>query len=278
MQLYALDPSSSIVAATAADKGKNYFCPECKSVLRIRRGTQRQIHFYHLGQPRHCRQHQKSQEHVQAQLKLWNLIDSSEAQLECPFLAIGRIADVAWHARKTIFEIQCSPITEEEVQQRNRDYNSLGYDVIWILHEKKFNQRTVSAAERYLRSTGCYFTNLDAYGRGMFYDQFEVIKASRRLFKGPPLPLSLTQIYSLSEIEWPHSDLPQACSTRRSQWTFYTQGDLLDRLVHQNSPSQIAKQMRNIENRYAPSPHSRLPLLTLITKSYDSLLNLLLNI
>src|SRR5271170_2645635 len=144
MQLYALDNTTPIAAAKA-DKKRDYLCPECGSKLRLRSGPSRQSHFYHLSLPTHCLQHQKSLEHLQLQLRLFDLI-GPQAQIESPFPAFKRIADVAWHSKKIIFEIQRSPIPLEEAQNRNLDYQRAGYNVIWILHDRQFNKTHLSAS------------------------------------------------------------------------------------------------------------------------------------
>ena len=160
MQLFALE-NIYPVSASNAEKGKNYLCPECRSEVRVRGGPSRQTHFYHFRASKNCRQNQKSLEHLQLQLRLLDLIGTEEAQIECPFPTIERIADVAWHAQKIIFEVQCSPIPLQEAQQRTLDYQGQGYQVVWILHDKQFNKERLSASENYLRKLPCYFTNIN---------------------------------------------------------------------------------------------------------------------
>ena len=50
-----------------------------------------------------------------------------------------------------MFEIQCSPITAREIEERNSDYQSLGYQVIWILHDSLYNKGRLTAAEYFLQ-------------------------------------------------------------------------------------------------------------------------------
>jgi competence protein CoiA len=187
MQLYGLDQSGPILAEEAS-RGKNYLCPECLAPIRVRGGPHRQHHFFHIRSNIQCTQHQKSLPHIQAQLALKNCLP--EAGLEKPFPTIGRIADVAWEEKKMIFEIQCSPISLEEVQNRNRDYASLGWKVIWILHDNRYNKRKLTPVEIFLRQNGCYFTDIDSSGNGIFYDQFEVLNRFFRAFRGPKLSVN----------------------------------------------------------------------------------------
>jgi competence protein CoiA len=269
MQLYALDDGLPVPAARA-EKAKDYVCPECLSPVRVRSGPLRQIHFYHLSLPKQCRQHEKSQEHIQLQYKLLEIIGPSDAQIECPFPSIRRIADVAWHAKKLVFEVQCSPISLAEVQCRVLDYATAGYEVIWILHEKRFNQKNLSAAEFFLRDIPCYFTDIDKIGVGTIYDQFEVIKDSRRLFKGPPLVVSFVNFSRLPLIVAPDLALPKTVMNRFMKWKCYMEGDLLHRLLKEGKLSQSAKNMISIENRILGGKEAakRLPLKTLIASSY----------
>ncbi|MGC2594697.1 MAG: competence protein CoiA family protein [Rhabdochlamydiaceae bacterium] len=277
MQLYALD-SGSPIPASKAEKGKDYICPECASSLRVRGGPTRQTHFYHLSLPKQCRQHEKSEEHIQLQLKLLELV-TTDSQMECPFPAIRRVADVAWHAKKLIFEIQCSPISLEEVQCRILDYTSIGYEVIWILHENQFNQKNLSAAENFLRNTPCYFTDVDETGYGTIYDQFEVIKDHKRLFKGPPLTVSFDKFARIPLIAPYDLALPKAVAGRFTNWKCYMEGDLLHRLLKEGTLSQSVKNMLNIENRILKGDEAeveKLPLNKLVANSYRSFINYIL--
>lgn len=276
MQLFALDGSIPL-SATQAIKGKNYFCPECQSALRVRSGPHRQTHFYHPSAPKDCRQHQKSPPHLQLQLNLLNLIHPEEGQIECAFPSIGRIADVAWHTRKIIFEIQCSPIPIAEAESRNADYLKEGYQVIWILHDRCFNQRNLSASEFYLRSTPCYFTNVNAKGEGIIYDQFEVIKGHQRVFKGPCLKINLPQVvfFSPSEIS---TELPSVLKLRISSWKCFVLKDLYSRWIQEKDKNQIAAKMAVLETQILNRNHvlKRLPFLKLLRLGYGSLLRFIL--
>ncbi len=179
MQLYAFDKNRPVFA-TLAQKGAHYRCPECLGLVRLRGGHLRQKHFYHVRLQPTCRQHQKTIAHLQIQLHLKTLIPN--LSLEKPFPAIRRIADAAWEEKKIIFEVQCSPISLKEVQNRTSDYQKEGYTVIWLLHDKRFNGRKATEAEIFLRQHSCFFI------KGKFiYDQKEVFTGPYRIHKGPPV-------------------------------------------------------------------------------------------
>jgi competence protein CoiA len=128
--------------------------------------------------------HKAVQEHV------ISLLPPGQALLEHPFP--GRFADVAWPEMKIIFEIQCSPISPKEVAKRIDDYQSFGYRVIWILHQKTFNKRLVARSEMYLRTHRmALFTNITIAGQGSIYDQQETIKGMIRTYRSLPLSVDL---------------------------------------------------------------------------------------
>jgi hypothetical protein len=125
----------------------------------------------------------KSVAHGQIQFHLKKQIPSLELEK-----TLGkRRADAVWEERKIVFEIQFSSITLQEVLNRCRDYSSLGYQIVWILHEGVFNGRKISPAEKFLRASHpTYYTN-----GGNIYDQIEVVSGRRRLYKGAPLSIEI---------------------------------------------------------------------------------------
>lgn len=109
-----------------------------------------------------------------------------EAEIEKRFPQVGRIADVVYFPKKIIFEIQYSSISLSEVQKRNHDYNSLGFQVIWIMHDRHYNQKILKPAELYLRKNLSLYTSITPFGQGFFYDQLEFLHGNVRLYKSAP--------------------------------------------------------------------------------------------
>lgn len=193
MQLYALNAQQHCVAANRAIKQKDYFCPECQSIVHVRGGIYRQNHFYHVETSRQCRQNGKSLEHLQLQLRILDLLPPGECFVEHRFPSMGRIADVFWLPQKIVFEIQCSPMSALEVMQRTQDYTAMGFTVVWILHDSRYNRYRLSAMELYLQQQPHYFSNIDAAGKGIIYDQFAIIQAGSRLQKLKRRPIDVTR-------------------------------------------------------------------------------------
>ena len=97
-------------------KGRDYRCPECHGRLRVKEGLHRRKHFFHLHPPIHCRQSKKSELHLTIQKVISASLPSGESFLEKRFPSIQRIADIVWEPKHLIFEVQCSPISLQEVK------------------------------------------------------------------------------------------------------------------------------------------------------------------
>ncbi len=240
VQLYALDCDGTKVHALKAHKQTNYTCLECGDPVRLRSGLLRRGHFFHLGSQRTCGLSHKSIEHIQVQEYLLQQFEESTCTLEKPFPRIARIADVVWETEKLIFEVQCSPISPEEIEARNKDYLSEGYTVIWIFHDKRFNKRNVSAAEIFLRDEPYYYTNINKGGTGIIYDQFSSIQGNKKHKLSSPLVVNLTQVF------WQHSSF----STPHP--LLYFSGDCIE-----------AKLLMGTRDTPHPHPYSKNPYLIL---------------
>ncbi|MFC2049496.1 competence protein CoiA [Chlamydiota bacterium] len=223
MQIYALDHASRLVHARTAERGVVYICPECSKEVRTRSGRVRQPHFYHLDATS-CVLHGKSLIHLQIQCALQSMLSPEEIQLERRFPRIARIADVVWPAQKLIFEVQVSPISSLEVRARNRDYAQEGYQVVWILHDRRFNRSRVSGAEVALRFSPHYFTNMDALGKGIFYDQHAHFRFKRRQTRSHRFPVRFKRLFPINP-----KQLPRHFPEERKRWPFSFEGDLFQK-------------------------------------------------
>lgn len=254
MHLYALDEKQTLQAAHQAEKQKDYFCPECQSVVRKRGGFLRQTHFYHLEPNRACRQSGKTIVHLQTQHYMNKILPDCE--LEKRFSAINRIADVVWEKEKLIFEIQCSPITAKEIEARNRDYHSLGYRVIWILHNRLYNKSRLTAAEFFLQEIPHYFTDMNADGEGFIYDQWCQIHKGKRLDSLDSRKVNLAS-YQISKGElFSQKEYPMWMNKRIQSWPFYFSGDCLDYLFNSEEEKKeiILAEIREKEEKLFEPP------------------------
>lgn len=245
MQLYALDHCGKVIFAGSAHKHLDYQCAECQKRVRLRGGLHRQNHFFHLEPNSHCRMNGKGMVHLQVQLRLQNLLPPNEVKMEYRFEEINRIADIAWISKKIVFEIQCSPILAVEVEQRNEDYRGAGWQVAWILHDKRYNQWRLTAAEQVLEAIPHYFTDINAEGQGIIYDQYEVIEKGIRRRTMSPLQIDLVQFYTVYT-HMTHIQYSKAVNYRLRHWGLGFRGDLVDLEMRKWDKSYLNK-VRELE-------------------------------
>jgi competence protein CoiA len=263
MQFYALNKENALVSAPYAIKQRDYICVECKNSVRLRSGAHRQAHFYHILPANHCTLHSKGMIHLMVQHHLKSLL--TDVELECRFPSIHRIADVAWHSRKLIFEIQCSPISAEEIKNRTFNYQSIGYQVVWIFHDQRFNQEKLSSAEDAVQSVSHYFTNMNAQGKGEIYDQLSFINKRVRRLRLPPLSVDLSSPLlkplktssSYLKLDFAHflreSELPHELLNRFNQWPIFFKGDLMDRLQSESEEELLRLKLKEALEIYSQS-------------------------
>ncbi|OGN55447.1 MAG: hypothetical protein A2796_00065 [Chlamydiae bacterium RIFCSPHIGHO2_01_FULL_44_39] len=157
------------------------------------KNVQSRDHFYHLKQAKGCRFYTKKENHFLAQFYLVKLFGHSGVELEKPFLEINRIADACLHRKglKIVIEVQCSPMSAKEAAKRIRDYASLGYAVIWLLDDQRYNKKFLRPEEKFLREHLSYYMSIR---KEIVYDQFEILDSKKRIKKGKPLPIDLRKI------------------------------------------------------------------------------------
>ncbi|MBF5059451.1 hypothetical protein NEPTK9_000965 [Candidatus Neptunochlamydia vexilliferae] len=181
--------------------------------------------------------------------------------LEHPFPSIGRIADLVYFPKKLIFEVQCSPINLYEVRKRNEDYASLGFTVIWILHDRIFNKEILPPAEFYLRQKLAYYTSMNQFGQGFFYDQLDFLQGLKRVYKSPP---HLLKSFLPRPFQAPFF-FPKKLKQRR----YYLIGDTADTLLKKNKGRWAQK----LEKRFLPKKSFKaralVPLHYLLKKAAD---------
>ena len=237
MQLYAFNEHNQIVSAPQADRHRDYSCLECRGTVRLRGGVHRQKHFFHLATTENCSQRRKGMVHLQIQCSIERLLPPGDCFLERRFPEIARIADVVWESEKIIFEVQCSGMSDKEASERNRDYQSVGYQVVWILHESRYNRWRVAAVEEALVGSPHYYTDMDAEGKGHIYDQWRWNAGGICRARLSPLTVDIrTPIRSFQEVESPLSLIKK----RKEQWNLHFRGDLVDAAKQQASNAYFA--------------------------------------
>ncbi|KIC75550.1 hypothetical protein DB42_AA00380 [Neochlamydia sp. EPS4] len=226
MHFYALDEKENLVSAHQADKRLHYYCRECLGLVKSRGGLLRQMHFYHLEPNQSCRQNGKSLVHLQVLHYLQSCLPDCDLEKEFPL--INRIADVYWEKEGLIIEIQCSSISAREIEERNQDYARIGYQVLWILHDRLFNRHRLTAAEYFLQDSLHYFTNIDSEGVGYIYDQWDRIEKGKRVFTLGFRKVNFFSYHSHLKESLALGSYPPWIKKRLESWRGYFTGDYLD--------------------------------------------------
>lgn len=241
MQLYALDLYNKFINVARAIPGKDYFCHECRALVRVRGGPRMQRHFYHYKSGSDCRQEGKGIVHLAVQTRIIESLPEGEGAMEVHFPTIRRIADVAYASRKIVFEVQCAQMQPEEALARTSDYASIGWQVIWILHDARYNGKKRTTLEEGLIKVPHYYTNISDEGVGIFYDQLVIWKDQRRYFESYQREIKL----ELTEKNQAEVDL-RLLFNRMENWPVLLEGDFLNTWERDNY-QQLWEQMRGIE-------------------------------
>lgn len=224
MQLYGLDTDNLPVYALNAQKRIDYQCPECSGLIRLREGEIRKPHFYHINPPATCRQNGKSLTHLNVQRQIESQLPKGECVLEKIFPEIHRIADLYWEKERLVFEVQCSPMSKEEMLERTKNYRSIGCEIVWILHERNYNRYRMSALERSIASIPHYFSDMSPGGDGIIYDQWSLAKNGFRTQSLPKMEVKFAKPMRDPLAESAPSAFFQL---RMKEWPLYFDGDLL---------------------------------------------------
>jgi competence protein CoiA len=177
----------------------------------------------------------KSTIHQAIQKKIKHNFPKNTCSLEVHFPQINRIADVVYHPSKLIFEVQYSLISLKELQHRQLDYNSIGYQVIWILHDTSFHHIKLLPVENYLQHFPHYFTNINSEGKGIIYDQPALIKLKQRKQNLKKQEVSFYPPLVLKKREY--KKLPPFLKKRLKFFKFYLLHDYTD--IYLNHPNIV---------------------------------------
>ena len=141
----AIDENENRIVADNARKDVKYFCPICKTEVRLKAGDINASHFAHVTL-NDCddfsRDMSEWHREWQALFPIKNREHIMQSENE-----VHR-ADVCCYG--TVIEFQHSPISYDEFWQRNRFYTEQGYKVVWIFDVIDIYERKDSASGIYV--------------------------------------------------------------------------------------------------------------------------------
>lgn len=157
----ARDQQGRYVSADIAIAAGEFYCPGCLAPVALRHGEIKQPYFAHrAGAPCHTFADNETPQHLAGKLQLATYCQKfGQVTLEAGIPAINQRPDILItraHQRIAI-EYQCSPISQQRLDERNAGYRQQHITVIWILgatyYQAKMAQRTIIKflADRCLR-------------------------------------------------------------------------------------------------------------------------------
>lgn len=168
--LVAMDKDKNRYIAENAEKIRDYFCRDCEEKVIIKKGNIKIHHFAHYPDSKCEYSIGESFEHEKSKETIAKILKDTGSQIELEYKPenINRRADVFVFDWNLAIEIQYSPISEEELNERTKDYKNSGYRVVWLFgREKHYDNRTETRLSR----------------RGYTYKTYKPIRATKYLQK-----------------------------------------------------------------------------------------------
>jgi hypothetical protein len=110
----------------------------------------------------------KSPLHRKIQIFLQKSYGGDDLYLEKKFPSLRRTADIVLMGQKKIIEVQTSLIGIKEMMERERDYRSLGFEVIWLLYDKVFFCDPLPLITRFFFAKTILSKNLPVFKKFIF--------------------------------------------------------------------------------------------------------------
>ncbi|MDD3148157.1 MAG: competence protein CoiA family protein [Candidatus Riflebacteria bacterium] len=124
---FALDENGHRIEAIEANRETQYRCPVCNSTVILRSGLQKVDHFAHTANECADSWHYDMSEwHIAMQ----SLFPADTREVVVKYRGSTHRADIL--INNTVIEMQHSPITAEEFNDRNEFFRGLGYRVCWV--------------------------------------------------------------------------------------------------------------------------------------------------
>ena len=146
----ARDEKGSLVNALEDELVKQaYYCPACRTSVRLRKGKNVRRHFAHESLKQCDFFHEnEGPEHLETKTRLFYWVKKNdEVEMEYPIPELKQIADIFIN-KQLALEIQCSPISCDLLRDRSNGYRSLGIQVLWLLGEKLWLRERLTKLQR----------------------------------------------------------------------------------------------------------------------------------
>ncbi|MGY3725247.1 Competence protein CoiA-like family, contains a predicted nuclease domain [Granulicatella balaenopterae] len=127
------------------DNNQHYFCPKCGEPL-ILNTNQRQLQYFSHQANKYSSGETTQHKNGKIALSEWLKQAGYQTTLELTMENHEQRADVICEDAQTqiVVEYQCSPIPAKELTKRDKGYQNLGYQTLWILGENYYKQQQLN--------------------------------------------------------------------------------------------------------------------------------------
>lgn len=148
--LVARNEKGNLVSTVTGQlNGKVFYCPACQSRVQLKQGRVMRPHFAHIRlHDCHFFHEQESREHLELKARLFKgLTKLEQVKVEAVLPQLGQVADLLV-GESLALEVQCSPLSIERLKERTRAYQEHGYQVRWLLGERLWLKKRLTALQR----------------------------------------------------------------------------------------------------------------------------------
>lgn len=148
--LLAQTKTQQWISADVADKHMDFFCPDCKAPLVLKKGRVMIPHFAHKTKV-DCDSFSEGEtlEHLNLKqlLLTWGQQTNPEWRLEEPLAKLKQRPDLLW--QQLALEIQCSPLSQERLTVRRKNYRRHGLADWWLLGKKLWPHKRLTTLQKH---------------------------------------------------------------------------------------------------------------------------------
>ncbi|MDR2977023.1 MAG: competence protein CoiA [Streptococcaceae bacterium] len=148
------------------DSGQRFFCPACKSEVRLKCGLVKIPHFAHISlNSCHSWTENESAEHLglKKELFAWAVSDA-KVEVEKYLPELGQTPDLLINDKIAI-EVQCSRLSVKRLWERTLNYRNNGYVVFWLMGNSLQLGKTLNPLQKdllyYSENRGFHYWELD---------------------------------------------------------------------------------------------------------------------
>ncbi|GAB2026637.1 competence protein CoiA [Lactovum odontotermitis] len=175
--LVALNENCDLVSLLEGipERKQKFFCPACKSELRLRRGTIKIPHFAHVSL-QNCQSWSENESAQHLALKkvifAWASRSGTKVEIEKYLSELEQTPDLLIEDRIAV-EVQCSRLSVRRLWERTLNYRSHGCHVLWLAGRDLWLGKGMSPLQKDL----LYFSE----NRGFHYWELDLKRACLRL-------------------------------------------------------------------------------------------------